>query len=217
MGRGCRGSHRAKRNRKGVLQPERVRTALGYCILLVAGQRDSVWGCGFAAELPLNQIPHPKQLRGRLPRALVLVAWHRFGCMGRPGQRASPSQPSSCRAWGQCSSSAPSQLPAHPEPGRAGEGREVLQPVPAAGTEHMPPEHSRALGGEPGLGLRGEQSIFCSGVPSEHLEKLGLGKVEHPDRAQPLSRASWVCLTCSSFTPSFLCLSLSCLIADHRW
>lgn len=56
----------------------------------------------------------------------------------------------------------------------AGEGSEVLQPVPCSrDCTRGSWAQQGLLGGKPGFGLRGEQSIFCSGVPSDQCAAPG--------------------------------------------
>lgn len=64
MGRGCRGSPRAERNRNGALQPERV-CETSFELLPSPGEgwwldRGTVFGdVGLLLWGPWNQIPHP--------------------------------------------------------------------------------------------------------------------------------------------------------------
>lgn len=103
MGRQCRGSHRTERNRNRALQPEHVCES-SFELLPSPGDAGGLtealclgmwlWCC----SAPEIRSHIPEQCQGRLPCALVPVARLRFGCTKRPGQRASPSQPSPCRA-----------------------------------------------------------------------------------------------------------------------
>lgn len=145
MGRGCRGSHRAKRNRKRALQPEWVRPALGFCLLLGKegcwldrGTVFGLWVCCCTA--PAIRSPIPEQL------TLPCGSWWLGTALVAGGARAaSPSSPAP--AGPEVSSSTPpAQLPAHPSQDGLG------NLFPAARTGHGAPGHSRAVGGWPERG-----------------------------------------------------------------
>lgn len=171
MGRRCRGSHRAKRNRKGVLQPERVRPALGYCLLLgKAGQRDSVWGCGFAAESD----PTPQAVEGEValwpgPCGLAQVWLH-----GEAGTACIALPAELLQGLGSVFQLCPFPAASTPRArmGWGGEGGIATCSL-QQGLNTWLLSTAGMLGGEPGLGLRGDQSIFCSGVPSDHCATPG--------------------------------------------